>query len=237
MVDAPKGARLLSDTDIGDTWVDTTQIWTRVGVLTFLGAILLIIMHLIGLISPIQIVGLLIAIILTLMSFNLNRIVKMKKQLDVISIASGHPWHDSEGIGDTTVYVLNDGSEWVDLQPDVRLIPTRDPILDRTQLRDGDSEGEVLVRWEGEADPKVLAIINMAQALANAQDREEGSVDAFEAAREREETAEGILEREWMDTEEGAVDYEPGAILRAFKRSKNIEKTTDVSEMGHDESE
>ena len=40
-----------------------------------------------------------------------------------------------------------------------------------------------MVRWEGEADPKVLAIINMAQALANAQDRDEGSVDAFEAAR------------------------------------------------------
>jgi hypothetical protein len=110
-------------------------------------------------------------------------------------------------------------------------------MLDRTLLRDGDSEGDVLVRWEGEADPKVLAIINMAQALANAQDRDEGSVDAFEAAREREETAEGILEREWMDTEEGAVDYEPGAILRAFKRSKNIETPTDDSEMVHDESE
>ena len=228
MVDAPKGARLLSDTDIGDTWVDTTQIWTRVGVLTFSGAILLIIMHLIGLISPTQIVGLLIAIILTLMSFNLNRIVKMKKELDVISIASGHPWHDSEGTGDTTVYVLNDGSEWVALQPDVRLVTTRDPLLNRSLLRDGDSDGEVLVRWDGEARPKILAIINMAQALANAQDRGENEVDSFESAREREETAEGILEREWMDTEEGAVDYEPGAILRAFKRSKSEDKISDT---------
>ena len=62
-------------------------------------------------------------------------------------------------------------------------------------------------------------IINMAQALANAQDRGEDDVDSFDAAREREETGEGLLEREWMDTEEGAVDYEPGAILRAFKRT------------------
>jgi len=48
-------------------------------------------------------------------------------------------------------------------------------------------------------------------------------VDSFEAAREREETSEGVLEREWLDTEEGSIDYEPGAILRAFKRSKDSE--------------
>ena len=56
---------------------------------------------------------------------------------------------------------------------------------------------------------------------ANAQDREEGSEDSFEAARERETTGESLLDREWMETEEGAIDYEPGAILRAFKRSKD----------------
>ena len=59
----------------------------------------------------------------------------------------------------------------------------------------------------------------MAQALANAQDMDEDAEDIFEAAREREETGEGLLEREWMGTEEGAIDYEPGAILRAFKRT------------------
>ena len=59
-------------------------------------------------------------------------------------------------------------------------------------------------------------MINLAQALANAQDLDVDEVDSFEAARDREDTAEGLLEREWMDTDEGAVDYEPGAILRAF---------------------
>ena len=92
-------------------------------------------------------------------------------------------------------------------------------MLDLTLLRDGDSEGKILARWGGEIEPSIMTMINMAQALANAQDRDEDEGDSFEAAREREETGEGILEREWMDTEEGAVDYEPGAILRAFKRT------------------
>ena len=47
--------------------------------------------------------------------------------------------------------------------------------------------------------------------------------DEFEAAREREKTAEGVLDREWLDTEEGTLEYEPGALLRAFKQSKNGE--------------
>ena len=131
----------------------------------------------------------------------------------------GHPWHDSEGTAETVVFVLDADENWVALGPNVRLVSTRDPLLDRSLLRDRDSEGAVLVRWNGVADSKIVAIINMAQALANAQDRGEGDVDSFDAAREREDTAESLLEREWMDTEEGAVDYEPGAILRAFKRS------------------
>jgi hypothetical protein len=57
--------------------------------------------------------------------------------------------------------------------------------------------------------------------LANAQDRDEDEIDSFEAAREREESGEDLLEREWMETEDGSIDYEPGAILRAFKRSKD----------------
>ena len=73
-----------------------------------------------------------------------------------------------------------------------------------------------------------MAIINMAQALANAQDRGENEADSFEAARDREETSEGILEREWMDTEEGSIDYEPGAILRAFKRSKDSDDDSEL---------
>jgi hypothetical protein len=90
-------------------------------------------------------------------------------------------------------------------------------------LRDGDPEGEVLARWNGQANPRIVAIINMAQALANAQDRDDDDVDEFEVARERETTGESLLDREWMDTDEGSIDYEPGAILRAFQRANDDE--------------
>ena len=69
----------------------------------------------------------------------------------------------------------------------------------------------------------LITTVNMAQALASAQNRDEGAEDEFEAAREREKSAESVLDREWLDTEEGALEYEPGALLRAFKQSKNGE--------------
>ena len=241
MVDTPSGARLLSDTEIGDTWVDTNQIWIRSGFLVLLITIGLVVLHYSGLITVQQILLLMAVVGLITMKMNWNKIVQIKEELDVISISSGHPWHDSEGAGETTVYVLSEGSQWVALEPNARLVPTSDPLLDRSLLRDGDLDGDVLVRWDGGADPKIIAIINMAQALANAQDRSEDEADSFEAARDREETAEGLLEREWMDTDEGAVDYEPGAILRAFKRSKNEEDVSnsplEVEEWVDDDSE
>ena len=219
MVEAPGDSRLLSDTEIGDSWVDAKPIWVRSGFLLLLLTIGLTILQYIGQISTSQILLILMFVVLVIMKVNWDRIVMMKGDLDVIAVSLGHPWHDSERTAETVVFVLDSDENWVALEPNVRLVSTKDPLLERSLLRDNDSEGEVLVRWSGEADPRIIAIINMAQALANAQDRGEDDVDSFEAAREREETAEGLLEREWMDTEEGAVDYEPGAILRAFKRS------------------
>ena len=219
MVEAPDDTRLLSETEIGDSWVDAKPIWVRSGFLLLLLTIGLTILQYIGLISTSHILLILMVLALVIMKVNWDRIVTMKRDLDVIAVSMGHPWHDSEGTAETVVFVLDADENWVALGPNVRLVSTRDPLLDRSLLRDRDSEGAVLVRWNGVADSKIVAIINMAQALANAQDRGEGDVDSFDAAREREDTAESLLEREWMDTEEGAVDYEPGAILRAFKRS------------------
>ncbi len=218
MVEAPGDSRLLSETEIGDTWVDVKQMRIRSYLLLLL---LVIVLQIIGGISFLPL--LLIVIVVGFVHGKLvgARIVRMKAELDVIAVSSGHPWHDSEGTAETVVFVRDDEGNWVALEPNVRLVATKDPLLERSLLRDNDPEGEVLVRWSGEADSRIIAIINMAQALANAQDRGEDEGDSFEAAREREETAEGLLEREWMDTEEGAIDYEPGAILRAFKRSKD----------------
>ena len=219
MVKAPGDSRLLSDTEIGDTWVDAKQMWIRSGSLAMLVAIGLVGVQYFGMISRNQNLLIMTIVALLFMKLNWDRIAQMKAELDVIAVSPGHPWHDSDSTAETTVFVFSDDEQWVALEPNVRLVSTRDSLLDRSLLRDGDPEGDVLVRWSGESNPRIIAIINMAQALANAQDMDEDAEDIFEAAREREETGEGLLEREWMGTEEGAIDYEPGAILRAFKRT------------------
>ena len=218
MVEAPGNSRLLSETEIGDTWIDVKQMRIRSYLLLLL---LVIVLQIIGGISLLSLLLIMILVGFVLWKLEGERIVRMKAELDVIAVSPGHPWHDSEGTAETVVFVLDSDENWVALEPNVRLVSTNDPLLERSLLRDNDSEGEVVIRWSGEADPRIIAIINMAQALANAQDRGEDEMDSFEAAWEREETAEGLLEREWMDTEEGAVNYQPGAILRAFKRSKD----------------
>ena len=222
MVEAPGDSRLLSETEIGDTWVDTNQIWVS-GAIQFVlsGVIGSVLLNYLGMDMQ-SVLALFIAPMgLTLLGHKYQIIEKQKGELDVIAISTGHPWHDSEEVGVTTVFVLDQDEQWIALEGNVRIVTTSDPLLERILLRDGDSEGEVLARCNffPYCFSKVISIINMAQALANAQDRGADDVDSFDAAREREDTAESLLEREWMDTEEGAVDYEPGAILRAFKRS------------------
>ena len=229
MVEAPANSRLLSDTEVADSWIDAKRIWMQGGFYSFIVTIAFSTIATIGFLNWNQAILVISVTALLVLSQNFRKIVNARNQLDVIAISTGHPWHDSESTGGITVFVLSD-EQWVGLGPDVRIVSTRDPMLDRTLLRDGDTEGEVLVRWEGEADPRIVAIINMAQALANAQDRGEDDVDSFEAAREREDSSEGILEREWMDTEEGSIDYEPGAILRAFKRSKDSDDDSELKD-------
>ena len=222
MVEAPGDSRLLSETEIGDTWVATNQIWFSGAIqFVFFGVIGIVLSHYLGMDIQGVLVGFIAPLGLMLLGYKYQIIEKQKGELDVIAISTGHPWHDSEEVGETTVFVLDQEEQWIALEGDVRIVTTSDPLLERILLRDGDSEGDVLARCNffPYCFSKVISIINMAQALANAQDRGEDDVDSFDAAREREDTAESLLEREWTDTEEGAVDYEPGAILRAFKRS------------------
>jgi hypothetical protein len=229
MVEPPADSRLLSDTEVADSWIDAKRIWMQGG---FYCSLIIIAFSTIATMGILQwnLAILIISVTaLLVLGQNFRKIVNARGQLDVIAISTGHPWHDSEATGTTTVFVLSD-EEWVALGTEVRIVSTRDPILNRTLLRNGDSEGEVLIRWEDEADSRIVAIINMAQALANAQDRGEDDVDSFEVAREREETSEGLLEREWMDTDEGSIDYEPGAILRAFKRSKDSDGDSELKD-------
>jgi hypothetical protein len=221
-VDPPSDSRLLSDTDVADSWIDAKRVWMQGGFYLTLIAITVAVATNLDIIQSNHAILLMSIAVFAIMRMNLQSISQAKEKLDLIAISVGHPWHDSESVGDTTVYLFNE-SQWVGLGADVRVAYTKDPIIEQTVLRNGDSEGEILVRWSGDIDLQIVSIINMAQALANAQDRDEDAIDSFESAREREDSSEGILEREWMDTEEGSIDYEPGAILRRFKRSKDSE--------------
>ena len=224
MVEAPNNSVLLSHTEIGNAWVDTRREWV-IGLIqvALIGLPLYLLSLVIGVKQPIIPFGIL-AFALSFWRF--QRIQKANTQLDFISIASGHPWHHSDDIGDTTVYVLDQEKKWISLSTDARIVTTPDPLLERILLRNGDSEGEVLARCDmfPFAFSDLITTVNMAQALASAQNRDEGAEDEFEAAREREKSAESVLDREWLDTEEGTLEYEPGALLRAFKQSKNGEE-------------
>ena len=223
MVEAPENSVLLSHTEIGNAWVDTRREW-MIGLIqvVLIGLPLYLLSLGIGVKQPIIPFGIL-AFALSFWRF--QRIQKTNTQLDFISIASGHPWHHSDDVDDTTVYLLDQENKWIPLATDARIVTTPDPLLERILLRNGDSEGEVLARCDTFpfGFPDVIKTVNMAQALASAQNRDEGAEDEFEAAREREKSAESVLDREWLDTEEGALEYEPGALLRAFKQSKNGE--------------
>ena len=223
MVEAPENSVLLSHTEIGNQWVDTKSQW-MIGLfqVVLIGLPLYLLFIGMGVQQPI-IPFAILAFALSIWRF--QRIQKTNTQLDFISIASGHPWHHSDDVGDTTVYVLDQENKWIPLSTDARIVTTPDPLLERILLRNGDSEGEVLARCDTFpfGFPDVIKTVNMAQALASAQNRDEGAEDEFEAAREREKSAESVLDREWLDTEEGALEYEPGALLRAFKQSKSGE--------------
>ncbi len=225
MVEAPENSVLLSNTEIGTSWVDTKR-EVQIGLFFLIsGSIFISVIFLIlgfGMQNSLVPIA---AWVLTLMAWRVEIVKKKKSELDFIAISSGHPWHHSDDVGETTVYVLDQEGNWISLQTEVRIATTYDPLFDRILLRNGDSEGEIVARCDSfpYIFSDVVTTINMAQALASAQTREEGADDEFEAAREREKTAEGVLEREWLDTEEGGLDFEPGALLRAFKQSKSGE--------------
>jgi hypothetical protein len=234
MAEAPTGTRPLSDTDVGDQWVDATRLWKR-AFLTVIIAILSITG--VGWMFSMSttLIGLAWAMATGILFTRCIRIISERRfQLDVIALSVGHPWHDAEAMGETTVHVQDLAEQWNALPSGTRLVATADPLLGRTLLRDGDSEGDILVRWIGSADPNIVTLINMAQALSQAQDRAEDADDPFEPARIGEESAEGLLERDWQNTDAGAIEFQPGALLRAFKKSTSGESSPSEEPLPND---
>ena len=122
MVEAPENSVLLSHTEIGNQWVDTNSQW-MIGVfqVVLIGLPLYLLLIGIGVQQPIIPFGIL-AFALSVWRF--QRIQKTNTQLDFISIASGHPWHHSDDVDDTTVYLLDQENKWIPLATDARIVTT-----------------------------------------------------------------------------------------------------------------
>jgi len=139
--------------------------------------------------------------------------------LNMVAIGEGHPWHPSEEIGDTSVWV-SDGEKWHLIPKKARLFVQADPILERTLLKNNDERGEILLIWPYSPDlkvRKVISLVNQALAFQDAQDRDEGEIDPIERARGRESQDFYPVERKWQETTPGALTPQPGALLRQIK--------------------
>ena len=139
--------------------------------------------------------------------------------LNMVAIGKGHPWHPSEEIGDTSVW-LGDSEKWNKIPKGVRLFAQSDPIIERTLLKNNDEKGKVLLTWPYLLDSKlkkVIALVNQALAFQDAQDRLEGQDDPIETARDRETQEFYPVQREWQETTPGSLTPQPGALLRQIK--------------------
>ncbi len=212
----PHGARPMSDTETGDGWVDSTSMWKRCGLLIIsLGIVCTLITWILGGLT----IWIVYVLCIILLIFNTtNDVSKKRTLLSKIALGDGHPWNDFEGVGKTNVYLKDASDSWVKINPEVRIIVTEDPILSRWMVRKEDVEGDVLVHFNQKPSSHFISLINMAQALAEAQSRGHEEQDPIEHARDREDDDESLLEREWEDTEAGSIEYQPGALLRSFKK-------------------
>ncbi|MDP6845309.1 MAG: hypothetical protein QF722_07170, partial [Candidatus Thalassarchaeaceae archaeon] len=125
-IDPPPNSRLLSDTDVADSWINAKQIWIQGGFYLVLIAIIITIVTTLKIIQSNHAVLLIAIAVIAIIRMNVKNTVLAKEKLDLIAISTGHPWHDSEATGTTTVFVLSD-EEWVALGTEVRIVSTRDP--------------------------------------------------------------------------------------------------------------
>jgi len=215
MAETPKGTRKMSDTEVGDSWVDSALVWKKTFYQLLILGVASTATNWLTQSTTIWIFYLVATILLIWKTT--SQISEKKEVLEIISLSEGHPWHDSEGTGKASVFVSDSNLEWVKLKTNVRVIVTKDPLLPRWILREEDIEGAIIARWDQKPHENFIPLLNMAQALADAQNRSLDSEDPIEEARAREDVGESLLEREWEDTEPGSTNYKPGALLRSFK--------------------
>ncbi len=174
------------------------------------------------------ILGMVVAWLLWKNVIKTNRKIHLLNQ---VAIGEGHPWHPSEEMGDTSVWI-NDGEKWILIPPKVRIFVQSEPILNHTIMRVNDENGKIILKWpqpDDEIVRKIVSIINQALAFRDAQDRDITDSDPIESARDREEKEFYPKKREWGETTPGSLTPQPGALLRQMKL-----KRTDIHENKED---
>ena len=148
----------------------------------------------------------------------LNRVVQIRTNqriLQCIGVDEGHPWHPAEEGESARTRVKDVLGRWVALPFSSDFSLHNNPITGEWVIQNEDEE--ILLRLgtnikENEAE-KMSVFINQALILSRAQEFEEDPT--LKDARIREEAAEGILDREWLDTTPGQVEIEFGQMSRA----------------------
>ena len=148
----------------------------------------------------------------------------IRKVLQIIGVDDGHPWHPAEEGESTKTNVMNVLGEWIPLPHSVNIAIHQNLITDGWTIRDDDDE--ILLHLGTDIRHKdalnMEIYINQALILTRAQEFEQDPT--LRDARLRENSAESLLEREWLDTSPGQVEIEFGQMWRAREilgKSKN----------------
>ena len=139
----------------------------------------------------------------------------IRKALQIIGVDDGHPWHPADEGESTKTRVRNVIGEWISLPHSANISIHENIISEGWTIRD--EEEEILLHLGSEIrhnDALNMEIyINQALILSRAQEFEQDPT--LRDARFRENSAEGFLEREWLDTSPGQVEIEFGQMGRA----------------------
>lgn len=139
----------------------------------------------------------------------------IRKALQIIGVDDGHPWHPADEGESTKTRVRNVIGEWISLPHSANISIHENIISEGWTIRD--EEEEILLHLGSEIrhnDALNMEIyINQALILSRAQEFEQDPT--LRDARLRENSAEGFLEREWLDTSPGQVEIEFGQMGRA----------------------
>ena len=143
------------------------------------------------------------------------KIRSLRNAMEIIGVDDGHPWHPADEGESTKTRVMNALGQWISLPYSANISIHENAITEGWTIRNEDDE--ILLNLGPEIrhnDALNMELyINQALILSRAQEFEQDPT--LTDARLRENSAEGFLDREWLDTSPGQVDIEFGQMGRA----------------------